>query len=62
MTHESQNACSDLEAFVVSKYDPLLTIVKELNENLQHLERGNTLLNMANYFRKLEARAQNRES
>ncbi|ORM42255.1 uncharacterized protein BXIN_1494 [Babesia sp. Xinjiang] len=36
--------CADLEAFVVSKYDPLLTIVKELNENLQHLERENLRL------------------
>ncbi|GFE52746.1 hypothetical protein BaOVIS_001500 [Babesia ovis] len=39
-----KKGCADLEAFVVSKYDPLLTIVKELNENLQHLERENLRL------------------
>ncbi|EDO07648.2 hypothetical protein BBOV_III000810 [Babesia bovis T2Bo] len=44
MEHERKQGCSDLEAFIVSKYDPLLAIVKELNENLQHLERENLRL------------------
>ncbi|SBT00437.1 conserved Plasmodium protein, unknown function [Plasmodium ovale curtisi] len=33
---------SDLQTFIVTKYDPLLTIVKELNDKLQNAERGNT--------------------
>ncbi|CDR96313.1 hypothetical protein, conserved [Babesia bigemina] len=44
MAHDTHTTCPDLGAFIVSKYDPLLTIVKELNENLQHLERENLRL------------------
>lgn len=40
MAQDHKRGCPQLEAFIVSKYDPLLTIVKELNENLQNLERG----------------------
>ncbi|KAK1932784.1 hypothetical protein X943_000785 [Babesia divergens] len=44
MAPDNQRGCPELETFIVSKYDPLLTIVKELNENLQHLERENLRL------------------
>ncbi|VWU51120.1 conserved protein, unknown function [Hepatocystis sp. ex Piliocolobus tephrosceles] len=40
----SQNAAifsSDLQTFIVTKYDPLLTIVKELNDKLQISEKEN---------------------
>ncbi|UKK01003.1 hypothetical protein MACK_001816 [Theileria orientalis] len=30
---------TDLESFILTKYDPLLTIVKELNDGIQNLER-----------------------
>lgn len=46
MAPDNQRGCPELETFIVSKYDPLLTIVKELNENLQHLERGISLVQM----------------
>eukprot|EP00920_Eleutheroschizon_duboscqi_P024978 GHVT01061761.1.p1 GENE.GHVT01061761.1~~GHVT01061761.1.p1 ORF type:complete len:109 (-),score=21.58 GHVT01061761.1:335-661(-) len=38
----SNPACfsSELQAFIVTKYDPLLGIVKELNERLQASEGG----------------------
>ncbi|CAI7721003.1 conserved protein, unknown function [Plasmodium vivax] len=38
----NQNAAifsSDLQTFIVTKYDPLLTIVKELNDKLQNSEK-----------------------
>ncbi|EKX73176.1 conserved hypothetical protein [Theileria equi strain WA] len=35
---------SDLESFILTKYDPLLTIVKELNDSLQNLEKENLRL------------------
>lgn len=31
---------TDLESFILTKYDPLLTIVKELNDGIQNLEKG----------------------
>ncbi|XP_955463.1 uncharacterized protein TA18190 [Theileria annulata] len=30
---------TDLESFILTKYDPLLTIVKELNDGIQNLEK-----------------------
>ncbi|KAK2195910.1 hypothetical protein BdWA1_002508 [Babesia duncani] len=44
MAEASKSGCPDLEAFIISKYDPLLTIVKELNESLQKLEQDNLRL------------------
>ncbi|CRG97909.1 conserved Plasmodium protein, unknown function [Plasmodium gallinaceum] len=41
MTASQNNALfnSDLQTFIVTKYDPLLTIVKELNDKLQNSEK-----------------------
>ncbi|CRH00535.1 conserved Plasmodium protein, unknown function [Plasmodium relictum] len=41
MTASQNNAIfnSDLQTFIVTKYDPLLTIVKELNDKLQNSEK-----------------------
>lgn len=39
--HNTAMFSSDLQTFIVTKYDPLLTIVKELNDKLQNSEKGN---------------------
>lgn len=42
MTSQTTTAVfsSDLQTFIVTKYDPLLSIVKELNDKLQNSEKG----------------------
>ncbi|ETW44555.1 hypothetical protein PFNF135_01123 [Plasmodium falciparum NF135/5.C10] len=41
MTSQTTTAVfsSDLQTFIVTKYDPLLSIVKELNDKLQNSEK-----------------------